>query len=177
MGDALTYKIRMVRIRPRALKGSFQQIDPKVDAFLDQYNEPFGIATTNAAGENTFSQFEFHMAKVNTRRYQVLQDDTYTMGSSGNRTDLTSTSIQVPYSTEQGGFKKIKTLHKIGTELFWENPNGDSDKDQYPDAGFVNEFVMFHVMAVGNPNASAVDRSTADLLRISARPLSTFKDQ
>ena len=37
------YKVRMLRLKPRAAKGSAQQVDPQEDAFLTQTNNEFGI--------------------------------------------------------------------------------------------------------------------------------------
>lgn len=172
--NGLDYKVRMIRVVPRALKGTFQSIDPKTDLFLDQYNEPFGIATTNTAGQNVFAEFEFHLAKTNTRRYRVISDKILTMKPSNKSIDAGTFNVNVVNES----LRKIKTQHTIGKELFYEQPNVlDTDGfNQYPDTGFANEFILFHVIASGHPVVNHDDRITPGLLNISARPVSTFKD-
>lgn len=172
--DGLLYKIRMIRARPRQLKASSQQCDPRRDMFLDQYNEPFGIATVNDAGANVFGPFEFNMAKANSRRYEIIEDKTFNMGNAGNHFVYNTTGSNQVTDGFSSCFKKFKTKHSIGEELFYEDPNNlASENNSYPDAGFEPEFVLFHVLAIGNPET---EPTTADLIRLSARPLSTFKD-
>lgn len=172
---ALPYKVRIIRASPRALKGSFQEIDPRNDLFLDQYNEPFGINTTNASGQNVFGQYEFHMAKPNSRRYRIISDRTMTILPTGAVSNLSTDDVQV--TDVNNGFRKLKTSHRLGKELFYSAPNDNSTAlNQYPDTGFTPEFILYHVIAVGNPESNTNDRTNADLLRISARPVSTFKD-
>lgn len=172
---ALPYKVRMIRVSPRALKGSFQESDPRDDLFLDQYNEPFGIRTTNASGQNVFGQYEFYMAKVNARRYRVISDRTMTILPTGVVSNLSTDDVQI--TEVNNGLRKFKTSHNLGKELFYINPNDSAvANNQYPDTGFTPEFILFHVMAQGNSEATPSNRGTADLIRMSARPVSTFKD-
>ncbi len=171
--NGLNYKIRMIRVVPRALKGSFQDIDPKQDLFLDQYNEPFGISTTNSSGQNVFGEYEFHMAKVNSRRYHVKADRVMSIAP----TNLSQVDSLFNVNVVNSSQRKFKTVHALGKELFYEKPNDTSDfRNTYPDTGFQNEFVLFHVIATGNPETNTDNRITPGLLHISARPVSTFKD-
>jgi hypothetical protein len=171
----LPYKVRMIRVSPRALKGSFQDSDPRDDLFLDAYNEPFGIRTTNASAQNVFGQYEFHMAKVNSRRYRVISDKTLNILPTGTVSNLSTDDVQI--MDVNNGIRKMKTTHKIGKELFYSDPNNNSDtQQQYPDTGFTPEFILFHVLACGNAETNSNNRGTADLVKISARPVSTFKD-
>jgi len=172
--NGLEYKIRMIRAVPKALKGTFQPIDPKEDLFLNQYNQPFGIATLNSAGAQVFGEFEFHMAKTNSRRYRIISDKVLTMKPS----NLAITGGTFDVNVVNESLRKIKTTHNIGKELFYEQPNvsDDNGHNQYPDTGFSNEFILFHVIATGNPNVTQAERITPGLLNISARPVSTFKD-
>lgn len=172
--NGLVYKIRVIRACPRALKGTFQSIDPRNDLFLDQYNEPFGIASTNSAGQNVFGEFEFHLAKTNSRRYKVISDKMLTMKPSNLSLEDGTFNVNVVNES----LRKFKTQHKIGKELFYEAPNVDdgTGHNQYPDTGFENEFVLFHVITSGNPETNTDQRGTPGLLNITARPVSTFKD-
>ncbi len=172
--NGLVYKVRMIRVVPRAKKGTYLSIDPKMDLFLDQYNEPFGINTTNVAGQNVFTQFECLLAKVNSRRYKVLADKFITLMPANKAIMSGVFTVNEVYD----GLKKFKTKHNIGKEFFYEDPNNTDAAEfgQYPDTGFQNEFVLFHVIAVGHPETSADSRLTPGLLNITARPVSTFKD-
>lgn len=171
--NGLNYTIRMIRVCPRALKGSFQSIDPKNDLFLDQYNEPFGISTINNSGQNVFGEYEFHMAKVNTRRYSVKADKFMTIAP----TNLSQVDSLFNVNVVNPAQRKFKTSHNLGKELFYQSPNDTSDfRNTYPDTGFDNEYIMFHVIATGNPETNTDNRITPGLLHISARPVSTFKD-
>jgi hypothetical protein len=171
--NGLNYKIRMIRVVPRALKGSFQSINPKADLFLDQYNEPFGISTTNASGQNVFGEYEFHLAKVNSRRYVVKADKILTM----NPSNLGQVDSLFTVNVVNESQRKFKTTHHLGKELFYSSPNDTSDlKNTYPDTGFENEYILFHVIATGNPETNTYNRITPGLLHITCRPVSTFKD-
>lgn len=171
--NGLVYKIRMIRVTPRALKGSFQMIDPKTDLFLDQYNEPFGISTTNASGQNVFGEYEFHLAKVNSRRYRCIADKFITISPS----NLGQVDSLFTVNVVNEAQRKLTTKHNLGKEFYYEKPNDVSDfRNTYPDTGFNNEYILFHVIAVGNPNTNTDDRVTPGLLNITCRPVSTFKD-
>lgn len=175
--NGLIYKVRMIRVKPRVVKGSHQQMDPQNDLFLKSNNDEFGINSTIGTAY-IFNAYEFMMAKVNSRKYRVLEDTMFTMGPAGNYSQIAYPSIE-PFQVQVGESSSLKTFkrkHNIGKELYYENPNGTSDRDQYPDDGFSPEFVLFHVWAQGNPNEEFALRTTPDLLRLSCRPVSTFKD-
>ena len=173
------YKVRMLRLKPRAAKGSAQQVDPQADAFLTQTNNEFGIQSLEG-GAYIFNSFEFMLAKPNTRKYRVIEDKMLTMGPASNFTNLGINGGHIePYQSQVGENSSDKTMtlkHNLGKELYYKLPEGGSSNDQYPDDGFVPEFILFHVIATGNPEETLALRKTADLLRISCRPVSTFKD-
>jgi hypothetical protein len=175
---AVPYKIRMMRLVPRALKSSYQEIDPKNDCFLDALNEPFGPQSVSTANIPVMNLREFHLAKANSRRYRVIQDTTFTMLPTSVRTDIFAPvggTNDNPIVTQPNtsGCKIITTKHNIGKELQWQNPNDTSSTlSQYPSNGFQPEFVLFMVGALGGVGAG----SLTDNIRISARPVSTFKD-
>ena len=172
------YKIRMLRLVPRALKASYQTINPNTDCFLDSVNEAFGPASLDTAGAAVFNLKEFHLAKANSRRYRVIADTTFSMLPSSTRTDTFDPNLATAQSSVIGqpstsGCKIIKTKHNIGKELYWTDPNSTASAfDQYPETGFEPEFVLFMVAAIGGLTAGDL----SDNIRISARPVSTFKD-
>lgn len=171
--NGLVYKVRMIRVMPKPRKGTYIQIDPKTDLFLDQYNEHFGIQT-DKDGVQSFNRFTCMLAKVNNRRYTVIADKMFTIKPSNLA--IIDTAITVPEVND--GTRMLKTHHKIGKKFFYENPENKEENEfgQYPTTGFRNEFILFHVIALGNPNVAANDRVTPGLLNITARPVSTFKD-
>jgi hypothetical protein len=175
---AVPYKIRMLRLVPRALKASYQEIDPKNDCFLDAVNEPFGPSSLSATGTPVLNLREFHLAKANSRRYRVIADTTFTMLPSSVRTDIfdpgpDANNSPIVTQPSTSGCKVMTTKHNIGKELHWQTPNDTASAfSQYPDNGFEPEFVLFLVGALGGVGAGAL----TDNIRISARPVSTFKD-
>ena len=178
--NGLAYKIRMIRCKPRVTKGSHQRVDPIQDLFVDQANNEFGITTTQG-GINLWNGFEFMLAKPNTRKYQILEDTIFTMGSGGNYTNLGSAEdLLKPYQVQQAESSACKVLtrtHDIGKEFYYSDPNDTVDPlSQYPSDGFVPEFILFHVWASGNPEETFTLRETPSLLRLSCRPVSAFKD-
>lgn len=177
--NGLIYKVRMIRVKPRPSKASHIQVDPQTDLFLSNFNDEFGIQSQTGT-TYVFNPYEFVMAKVNSRKYKVLEDKMFTMGPAGNYTNLEAADGHlVPYQVQVGetsSMRSFKIKHNIGKELYYENPNGSTDEDQYPQDGFTPEFVLFHVWAQGNPNEEFGLRTTPNLLRISCRPVSTFKD-
>lgn len=175
------YQIRMLRLVPRATKASYQAIDPRLDCFLDQLNEAYGISSVDATGAPLFNLKEFHLAKANSRRYKVLQDTTFVMNPTSIRTDIfapegsgTGNDNPLVNQPDASGVKVIKTKHNIGTELHYANPNDTTSAfAQYPDTGFEPEFILFMVAALGGVEQVG---DLTDNIRLSARPVSTFKD-
>lgn len=179
LANGCNYKIRMIRCKPRPTKGSFNKVKPEADLFLDQSNHEFGISTISS-GVLVFNPFEFMLAKPNSRKYQILEDTTFNMGSAGNYVDLGLGSGEIAYNmqnAESSACKTLKRKHSIGKELYYNKPNdATTSQNQYPQDGFQQEFILFHVWASGNPQTVNTARTTPQQLRLSCRPVSTFKD-
>lgn len=179
LANGCNYKVRMIRCKPRPTKGSFNSVRPENDLFLDQSNHEFGINTISS-GSWVFNPFEFVLAKPNSRKYQILEDTTFVMGPAGNYVDLGLGAGEVAnnmQSPESSSCKTLKRTHNIGKELYYNKPNDTTtSQNQYPQDGFHQEFVLFHVWASGNPQTVNTARTTPQLLRLSCRPVSTFKD-
>lgn len=173
------YKVRLIRCKPRPTKGSFNSVRPENDLFLDQSNHEFGINTISS-GLRVFNPFEFMLAKSNSRKYQILEDTTFTMGSAGNYVDLGLGAGEVAYNMQAPQTSACKTLkrkHSLGKELYYNQPNSTTtSQNQYPQDGFHQEFVLFHVWASGNPQTVNTARTAPTQLRLSCRPVATFKD-
>jgi hypothetical protein len=172
----VNYKIRMIRCRPRTSKLAYQACDPRFDLFLDQVNEPMGISTTNDSGVPTFDTYEFHMAKTNSRRYQILEDKVFDLACPGSYSNLNIGNGEYTTTDIKSGFMRIVRKHDIGKELYYPQFNDRSDSaNQYPSTGFQPEFVLFHLCAVGSVQ-TGTDAVSANNIRLSCRPVSTFKD-
>ncbi len=169
--NAAPIQVRIIRVRPRAVRGSNQPVNPKNDLFLDQYNEPFGVASETTGNVPIFSNYEFQMAKVNTRRYRVISDKMITMSASS----VTDDSIAQVTLTHTSGARRLKTKHNIGKELYYTNPNGAEDGDQFPQTGFEPEYILYHFQTLGQ-SLTESERVTTQNINVTARPVSTFKD-
>lgn len=177
----LMYRVRVIRVKPRAIKGSFQDIDPQNDLFLNQYDQQFGIATIETGGtESVFTREQFHLAKVNNRRYVVKEDKFFTIApantyhSAGDGQGTSSLAV----GTISPGCMTRLTKHKIGKELFYPKAATDvsDDSSSYPEVGFSPEYIMYHAIALGDNGVASSSRGTPLGLTISCRPVSTFKD-
>jgi len=176
---AVPYQVRMIRLKPKVLKASYQVILPTNDIFLNSLNEPFGPASLDAGGAPAMTRQDFFLAKLNSRRYNVVADTKFTMLPSSIKTTVlndpgtpgTSDLVSQPSSS---GCKIIKTKHNMGKEFHYLNPDAGSGSGglQEPSAGFEPEFILFFVAAVGGVPAGTL----TDNIRLSARPVSTFKD-
>ena len=177
----LVYRLRCVRVTPRAVKGSFIDIDPENDLFLSQFNQAFGISTLNSGGtEALFTREQFHLAKVNSRKYRVLQDTFYTVAPAQTYNAQADGSGSSAYAvgTIAPGCLTVTTKHNIGKELYYPQAatNTTTALVEYPTTGFVPEYILWHVIALGDNGTASASRATPLGMTISARPVSTFKD-
>ena len=177
----LMYRLRCIRVVPRAVKGSFIDIDPQNDLFLDQVNQAFGIATIDSGGTDAkFTREQFHLAKANSRKYRVLQDSFYTVApaqtyyDAGNGVGGSALAI----TSMAPGCLTVTTKHNLGKELFYPRAATDTTTSlvEYPTTGFVPEYIFWHVIALGDNGTASAARATPLGMTISARPVSTFKD-
>lgn len=170
---AVPYQIRMIRLKPRVIKASYQVILPSNDCFLNSLNESFGPSSLSTQGAPSMIRQDFFLAKVNSRKYNVVEDTRFTMlpssiqGSGDGDTPL----VLAPNNS---GYKIIKTRHNMGKEFHYNNPDAGTGSGglQEPSAGFEPEFILFFVAAVGGVPAGTL----TDNIQLSARPVSTFKD-
>ncbi|AXH73498.1 MAG: putative capsid protein [Cressdnaviricota sp.] len=183
----LPYKIRMIRVKPRATKGSFMDVDPEVDLFLNRLNNAYGVNSDpdEVLGmDQRFTHIDMLLAKVNSRKYNVLEDKIFNLESPGTYTNLNIAAGETQMTNLSSKGTLIKTVkHNIGTEFHYREPyqdGGASSTDLYPDDGFIPEFVLFHICMVNNPSAApgntASSEGYADQLKYSCRVVSTFKD-
>lgn len=166
----LAYCVRMIRVRPRALKTSFTTIDPENDLFLTNANQPFGIQS-QVDGEFIYSREDFYLGKINSRKYQVIEDKFMNLMPSGVYNTLDSSTFVT--QTNTASQRTLTTKHDLGKELYYPNAGDTSStRNAYPSTGTMPEFVFFHCCAIG---LNTINDQPQHML-ISARAVSTFKD-
>jgi len=163
---ACPYYVRILRIQPRPVKTSNQDVTPELDAFLDVQGLATGVSQTG------FSKLDLVTLKPNTRKYKVIQDIKYLMNAPLQSTliDIGSGSNVVTTQPE-ANMRTFNFTHDIGKKLFYDEPGPGSVV--YPTTGFKNEFILFHFQAVCDDSGIRVG---ANEVRISANAVSTFKD-
>jgi len=176
LDHGLPYRVRMLRLRPKSLKGSYQLVNPAMDAFLDQFNREFGISTLDDQGAPMMTEFNINLAKANNRKYIVIED-TQMVINPPMTYDTINDNGAITYVARQTSNtqRQFTKTHKIGTELFYPDTTAETTASTLPKNGFIPEFILFHVVHIGTPSDPA-NRLRPDQLSINCRPVSTFKD-
>ncbi len=169
--DALPMMVRLIRVRPKALKGSFVWPNPEEDLFLDQYSQNIGIKRVG------FKKDDLALLKVNNRRYSVIQDTTFTLTPplTTSTFDIANGNTQVS-NVSTNSKRSLNMKHNIGKK-FRYNRAGLDQENNYPNSpsmGFVPEYILFHFQLLGDD--TIVGRRSADDIRITCCPVSAFKD-
>ena len=161
--------MRMVRVVPRMRKYSDVDIDPKGDLFVDQYGEAIGVNSGN------FNQLELQLLKVNSRKYQVVQDyqHMFVPSSTGSTFAIADSNTQITNLSRYGSRLKLVCNHKQPTKLFYtQTLDGTIVDAAQPEAGQSNELIFFHFTTIGNGG----DTDTDCDIEITCKAVSTFKD-
>jgi hypothetical protein len=162
--------MRVVRVVPRMKKYSKVDIDPKIDLFVDQYGEAIGVQSA------VFNQLELQMLKVNSRKYQVIQDYQKLLVPSSTQSvfAIGDGNVQVTNLTRYGNQCKLVFNHKQPKKLYYDDVDNEgvvSDGAQ-PQAGQNNELIFFHFTTIGNSG----NVNTSNDIEITCKTVSTFKD-
>lgn len=177
LDQGLPYRVRMLRLRPKSLKGSYQRVNPATDAFLDQFNQEFGIMSLDVQGAPIMDEFQINLAKANSRKYTVIEDTKMiinppmTFATQNDAGAITYNTVGDSKDTQRIFTKK----HNIGKELFYPDTETNTTASTLPQNGFTPEFILFHVVHIGTPNDPA-NRLKPTRLSVNCRPVSTFKD-
>lgn len=162
--------MRMVRVIPRMRKYSDVDINPKGDLFVDQYGEAIGVNSGN------FNQLELQLLKVNSRKYQIVQDyqHIFVPSSTGSTFAIADSNTQVTNLSRYGSRLKLVCDHKQPAKLYYTDTdaNGVVDDGAQPEAGQSNELVFFHFTTIGNRGDTGTDCD----IEITCKAVSTFKD-
>lgn len=162
--------MRMIRVVPRQRKYQDVQINPKGDLFVDQFGEATGVNTPS------FNQLELQMYKINSRKYQVIQDyqqvlvptstfSTYAIGTS---------NTAVTNLTRFGNRLRISCIHNQPKKLFYTemDTNGNVNNGAQPQAGQSNELIFFHFTSLGTGGNTTASND----IEVTCKTVSTFKD-
>ena len=161
-------QLRIVRVCPRPKKGSYNDVDPRYDLFVDQFGREIGIES------QLFNTYELMMYKLNSRKYIVKTDLMPRMSPSiayntvfdyAPGTD--GMTQQVQQQNQSSSMLNYKFKHNIGKELYYANPETVFN----PQDGFTPEFVFIHAIPIGiqeSDNASGI--------RVGVKVVGTFKD-
>lgn len=162
--------MRMIRVIPRMKKYSDVDINPKGDLFVTQYGEAIGVNSPS------FNQLELQMLKVNSRKYQVVQDyeHVFVPSATNSAFAIGGGNIQTTNLSRYGSKLKLTCNHKQPTKLYYTNTDTDGvvANDAQPEAGQSNELIFFHFTSLGtsgNVNAS-------NTMEITCKTIGTFKD-
>lgn len=168
------YLYRVIRVKPRKNKFTDVEFDPQLDLFVDDFNEAYGIYSGGNEYRTIFNQFQLITAKLNTRRYEVLNDMQFTLYAptvttngwegSGTFNGRAVTDIGKPSA------KIIKLNHKTPKVLHYDGKYQDLSSCQ-PLSGNSEELIFIHATMIGDdePNINLQHK-------LDVKCVSTFKD-
>lgn len=165
---ASPYQVRVIRVRPRKSKFSDVVYVPSLDLFVNNFGVSYGVESASSVYTRPFGLFEMMTSKVNSRKYQVIEDKQFQL-SCPNVNGVIGTDI-ISSETNLGHSKTWTTNHQMPKKLYYQGTY-DSDAATQPLSGQSSELIFFHVAAVGT--------NTKDIgldLSIDLKPISTFKD-
>lgn len=164
--QTLPYYCRVLRLVPRPRKSSNQDVDPNLDAFLDEQGQATGVFN------GTFEKMQLMTYKANSRKYVVKADMKFIMNTPVNHNELAISAGTQNVVCNPNGMKTMNFSHDIGKRLFYKEPDAGANPN-IPTSGFKNEFILFHFQTLGDNQGA---RNIADNIRISANAVSSFKD-
>ena len=169
IAKAAPYRVRMIRVLPKRTKFSNTTYTPKDDLFLNTFGVAYGVNSGNNGFQEKFGQMAMMTAKVNTRKYRLLQDTQFTLKCPlvDNAEDLRC------FETNAGTEKIITVNHKQPKKLTYTGLY-DSEANREPITGQSGELIFFHVCILGYDGSAGQDIQPS--LLIDVKSVSTFKD-
>ena len=183
MVECLPVRCRMIRVTPKLAAGVTTQITPDTDLFLNQHGEPY------SALYNSFSYSDAEFAQVNTRIYDLLQDEKFTLNAPlianwRDGGDAQYTWTQVPTIPNAPSAKKCVTNHQLtlkkGGTVIYDQP--DAATTVNATSGSRREYIFFHFWYESGENGTQPVLASSgivpfqDVIKIHIRPESRFKD-
>ncbi len=162
------YICRFIRVMPRNLKFSDTDYTPSLDLFVNNFGLAYGVDSPPDTHTKNFGLFEMQTSKINSRKYKVIEDKTFSLDCPNISTQLNTDLI---VSQAQGTHQKfLTTNHEMPKKLYYAGTYDTGDTRQ-PLAGQSSELIFIHIGAVGT--------TTKDLeldAKIDVKPIATFKD-
>lgn len=163
--------VRFIRVKPKNLKFSDVDYEPKSDLFRDQYNVETGITAA------TFNDMELQEYALNRRKYTVLQDSSKVLYPTSTYGDLAVTpGVTTSLVDNLGNMSnwRFSVNHKPNEKTYYYNNDPQAvGGDQFPQAGQSSEMIFIHFCNLGI-NGSALQKG--DEIRVTCKPCATFKD-
>ena len=152
--------VRMIRVTPKNVAGTTTEHSPANDLFQDAYGEAIGVANAN------FQETEMLFYKINSRRYAVLDDKTFTVQNpltlsyTFNRFNNSNEGNYVPQisNTNSNCEKYININHQLTerkhgkiyyNDIVTTNSEGITSPVTNGDVGMRREYTLFHAIYKG----------------------------
>ena len=171
--NSAPYFVRILRISPKSMKISNTSINPQLDAFLTNTNEPTGVHAS------TFGIQALQLFKPNTRKYNVLADIKTVMHVPFTSTTNSTGDISTPsgalisLNNSDNFMKTYNFTHDIGKKLFFTDGGGSNTNSA---TGQKNEFILIHTCQMGINSYNSLQNNSARKLRIALNTVSTYKE-
>jgi hypothetical protein len=150
----------MIRVTPKNVAGTTTEHSPANDLFQDAYGEAIGVANAN------FQETEMLFYKINSRRYAVLDDKTFTVQNpltlsyTFNRFNNSNEGNYVPQisNTNSNCEKYININHQLTerkhgkiyyNDIVTTNSDGITSPVTNGDVGMRREYTLFHAIYKG----------------------------
>lgn len=168
---AVPYYYRVVRVLPKKQKFTDVELDPQSDLFLDNYGGSYGIYSGGDAYTPAFQRFELMTSKINTRRYQVLDDIKFQLlpptSTSNGFDDFDGRLV----STINGNGAKLLTFnHKRPKTLYYDG-NYQEQSGTQPLTNNCQEMIFVHCCMLGTDSPNINLQTKVDV-----KVVSMFKD-
>lgn len=157
---------RILRVKPRKQKYADLSINPKNDLFVNQFGIEIGISSSS------FNDQQLHMFKVNTRKYELIEDIQKTLVPASTTATLAIADGNTITTdlVKSGSNCRLVMQHKQPKRLFYIDAAVDGSQ---PQDGQSNELILFHFTKLGTSgNYSSNEKN----VEITCKPVSTFKD-
>lgn len=169
LGKSLPIGFRLIRCTPKGEMGTTTLLTPNDDLFNDKYGNPTGV------GHADFGENEIRFLKVNTRKWTVIEDKSWTLQNpltlqwTFQRVNNSNTGWYVPQITnENSNCEKIINMHHQLTS----RKNGKIHYNEINDAlaanpttngtsGMRREYVFVHAFYKGATDLYADDNPSA----------------
>lgn len=157
LGRSLPIAFRLIRCIPKGPIGTSISVTPNIDLFNDKYGNPTGV------GSADFGENEIRFLKVNTRKWQVLEEKHWTLQNpltlqyTFSRVNGNNTGWYIPQITnENNNCEKLVNMHHQLTN----RKNGNIHYNEINDAlsgdptvtgtsGMRREYVFVHAYYKG----------------------------